>query len=215
MVLLITRRIWVKLSTVFILLLRRSENILTSRLLSRLLDLLSSIDSDWPRTDKKKSGGNWVAKCDVFIVSRIIFSLVFARGRNDYISFSINIGTNKLEHDPQDTRVRFFQIFSLRVPSRRRTCQHFEFNIRIGACEKGKKGIWQGAYLWYSIYERYIVKLRTQTPFGLYAEFWRQSPHPPDLWLHPMKRTNQSVSLEKSNHYVHHLNIPKQWSGYF
>ena len=103
MVLLITRRIWVKLSTVFILLLRRSENILTSRLLSRLLDLLSSIDSDWPRTDKKKSGGNWVAKCDVFIVSRIIFSLVFARGRNDYISFSINIGTNKLEHDPQDT----------------------------------------------------------------------------------------------------------------
>ena len=126
MVLLITRRIWVKLSTVFILLLRRSENILTSRLLSRLLDLLSSIDSDWPRTDKKKSGGNWVAKCDVFIVSRIIFSLVFARGRNDYISFSINIGTNKLEHDPQDTRVRFFQIFSLRVPSRRRTCQHFD-----------------------------------------------------------------------------------------
>ena len=69
-----------------------------------------------------------MAKCDAFIVSRIIFSLVFARlgGRNDYISFSINIGTNKLEHDPQDTRVRFFQIFSLRVPSRRRTCQHLD-----------------------------------------------------------------------------------------
>ena len=46
-----------------------------------------------------------MAKCDAFIVSRIIFSLVFARlgGRNDYNSFSINIGTNKLEHDLQDT----------------------------------------------------------------------------------------------------------------
>ena len=46
-VLLLIRRIWVKLSIVFTLLLGRSEDISTSRL-SRFLNLLSSID--WSRT---------------------------------------------------------------------------------------------------------------------------------------------------------------------
>ena len=66
-------------------------------------------------------------KCDVFIVSRIIFSLVFARGRNDYISFSINIRTNKLEHDLQDTSP-FLSNFQLTctVAERTRTCQHLD-----------------------------------------------------------------------------------------
>ena len=51
---------------------------------------------------RKNLEETWLAKCDVFIISRIIFSLTFARGRNNYISFSINIRTNKLEHDLQD-----------------------------------------------------------------------------------------------------------------
>ena len=56
--------------------------------------------------------------CDVFIVPSIFFSLVFTRVRNDYISSSVNIRTNKLERDLQDTHESV--IFSLRVPSRRR-----------------------------------------------------------------------------------------------
>ena len=51
---------------------------------------------------RKNLEETWLAKCDVFIISRIIFSLTFARGRNNYISFSINIRTNKLEHDLRD-----------------------------------------------------------------------------------------------------------------
>ena len=52
-VLLLIRRIWFKLSTAFTLLLGRSEDILTSRLLSWLLNLLSSIE--WSRTFFKAS----------------------------------------------------------------------------------------------------------------------------------------------------------------
>ena len=58
------------------------------------------VDRQHREQRSKYPEGTRLGKCDVFIVSRIIISLlVFARGRNNHISFSINIRSNELKHD--------------------------------------------------------------------------------------------------------------------
>ena len=61
---LLIRRIWFKLSTIFTLLLGRSEDILTSKWLSRLLNLLSSIER--PRTFFNSSSNLLLHRCTVW-----------------------------------------------------------------------------------------------------------------------------------------------------
>ena len=68
---------------------------------------------DSTETTYEKFEETRLVKCDVFTVFRIIFSLVFARGRKNHISFSINIWSNKLKHEIHYTNARTRQNFKL------------------------------------------------------------------------------------------------------